>query len=56
VLVQGAAATSEQFLEKVWDENVDGFTNVLRVTVMNLCRKLGDPPLIATVAGIGHQL
>jgi len=56
LLAQGAVVTAEQLLEKVWDENVDPFTNVLRVTVMTLRRKLGDPPLIVTVPGLGYQL
>ncbi len=52
----GAVVTTNQLLERVWDENIDPFTNVLRVTVMTLRRKLGDPPLLTTVAGIGYQL
>lgn len=52
----GAAVTSEQLLERVWDENIDPMTNVLRVTVMTLRRKLGDPPVLVTVPGIGYQL
>ena len=56
MLAQGGVVTAEQLLEKVWDENVDPFTNVLRVTVMTLRRKLGDPPLIVTVPGLGYQL
>ena len=52
----GAVVTAEQLLEKEWDENVDPFTNVLRVTVMTLRRKLGDPVAIVTIPGVGYQL
>jgi DNA-binding response OmpR family regulator len=52
----GTAVTSEHLLEKVWDENTDPFTNVLRVTVMTLRRKLGQPPIVCTVPGVGYQI
>jgi DNA-binding response OmpR family regulator len=52
----GAVISSEQLLEKVWDEHIDPFTNVVRVTVMKLRRKLGDPPLVETVPGVGYRL
>ena len=32
------------------------FTNTIRVTVMNLRRKLGDPPVIETVVGSGYRI
>ena len=38
----GAVVSPETLLERVWDEHVDPFTNTVRVTVMNLRRKLGD--------------
>jgi DNA-binding response OmpR family regulator len=52
----GAVVSSEHLLEKVWDENIDPFSNVLRTTVMTLRRKLGEPAVIETVPGIGYQL
>ena len=52
----GAVVSSEHLLEKVWDENIDPFSNVLRTSVMTLRRKLGEPAVIDTVAGIGYQL
>ncbi|GAA1504831.1 response regulator transcription factor [Dactylosporangium maewongense] len=52
----GAVLSAEQLLERAWDEHIDPFTNVLRVTVMTLRRKLGDPPVIETVAGVGYQI
>jgi two-component system, OmpR family, response regulator VanR len=52
----GAVASSEELLARVWDENVDPFTNAVRVVVMTLRRKLGDPPLIETVTGAGYRI
>jgi DNA-binding response OmpR family regulator len=48
--------SAEHLLEKVWDENIDPFTNVVRVTMMTLRRKLGEPALIETVPGSGYRL
>jgi DNA-binding response OmpR family regulator len=52
---QGAVVSAEELLERAWDEHIDPFTNVIRVTMMKLRRKLGDPPVIETVAGVGYQ-
>ncbi|GAA4461072.1 response regulator transcription factor [Phytohabitans houttuyneae] len=52
----GAVVSTEQLLERAWDENIDPFTNVVRVTVMTLRRKLGSPPVVATVSGVGYQI
>jgi DNA-binding response OmpR family regulator len=52
----GAAVTSEELLERAWDENIDPFTNVLRVTVMTLRRKLGEPQVVHTVLGVGYRI
>jgi DNA-binding response OmpR family regulator len=53
---EGAVVSSEALLERVWDEHVDPFTNTVRVTVMNLRRKLGQPMVIETVIGTGYRL
>lgn len=52
----GALVSAEELLEKVWDEHADPFTNTVRVTVANLRRKLGDPPVIVTVVGSGYRI
>ena len=52
----GAIVSAEQLLEKAWDENIDPFTHVVRVTMMTLRRKLGDPPPIETVTGTGYRI
>jgi DNA-binding response OmpR family regulator len=52
----GIVVSAEELLEKAWDENADPFTNAVRVAVMTLRRKLGDPPVIETVPGAGYRL
>lgn len=53
---RGAVVSSEELLERVWDANTDPFTTIVRVTVMTLRKKLGDPPLIETVVGAGYRM
>lgn len=53
---QGTVVSAEGLLEKAWDENADPFTNVVRVTVMTLRKKLGSPQVIQTVPGAGYRL
>jgi DNA-binding response OmpR family regulator len=52
----GAVVSSEELLERVWDENVDPFTTIVRMTVMTLRRKLGEPSPIHTVVGAGYRV
>jgi two-component system copper resistance phosphate regulon response regulator CusR len=52
----GDVLSQEHLLEHVWDEMADPLTNVVRVTVSNLRKKLGEPPLITTVSGRGYRL
>lgn len=52
----GRVVSAERLLEKVWDEYADPFTNAVRVTMVTLRRKLGDPPLIGTVKKSGYRL
>ncbi|GAB7050833.1 response regulator transcription factor [Catenuloplanes indicus] len=53
---RGAVVSTEELLERVWDENTDPFTTTVRVTMNTLRRKLGDPPLIETVVGAGYRI
>lgn len=53
--VPGALST-EQLLEQVWDENVDPFTNTVKVTIARLRRKLGEPDVIRTTPGVGYRI
>jgi two-component system, OmpR family, response regulator VanR len=52
----GAVVGPDELLEKVWDEGVDPFTNTVRMTVMTLRRKLGNPPVVHTVRGAGYRV
>lgn len=52
----GSVVSSEDLLERVWDENADPFTTTVRVTVMTLRRKLGEPGVIDTVVGAGYRV
>ncbi|WP_199753147.1 response regulator transcription factor [Actinoplanes sp. ATCC 53533] len=52
----GNVVSAEHLLEHVWDENIDPFTNVVRVTVMKLRRKLGEPQVVQTVPGVGYRV
>ncbi len=52
----GEVLSQERLLEHVWDEMADPFTNTVRVTVSNLRKKLGDPPVLDTVPGRGYVL
>lgn len=52
----GIVMSQEHLLEHVWDEMTDPLTNVVRVTVSNLRKKLGEPQLITTVPGRGYRL
>ena len=52
----GAPVSAEELLEHVWDANADPFSNTVAVTLARLRRKLGDPPLIETVVGVGYRL
>jgi DNA-binding response OmpR family regulator len=52
----GAVVSAEELLERGWDDQIDPFTNVIRMTMMKLRRKLGNPPVIETVIGEGYRI
>lgn len=52
----GGLVSAEELLEKAWDAYADPFTNAVRITMSNLRAKLGRPPVIETVAGVGYRL
>lgn len=52
----GAAVSAEHLLEKAWDEHVDPFTAAVRLTILKLRRKLGGPPVVETVTGVGYRI
>jgi DNA-binding response OmpR family regulator len=53
---RGAVVSSEQLLERAWDEAADPFSSVVKVTISRLRRKLGEPPIIETVPGAGYRI
>jgi DNA-binding response OmpR family regulator len=52
----GAAVSAEQLLEKAWDEHADPFTHAVRMTILKLRRKLGNPPIVLTEPGVGYRI
>jgi DNA-binding response OmpR family regulator len=53
---EGSAVSAETLLEKAWDENADPFTHAVRMTILKLRRKLGDPPIVLTEPGVGYRI
>ncbi|WP_155371555.1 response regulator transcription factor [Catellatospora vulcania] len=53
---EGAVVSAETLLEKVWDEHMDPFTTIVRVTISGLRRKLGEPQPIETVTAVGYRI
>jgi DNA-binding response OmpR family regulator len=53
---QGRTISAEELLDRVWDENADPFTHAVKITVSRLRAKLGEPPLIETVAKSGYRI
>jgi DNA-binding response OmpR family regulator len=51
----GTVVSAEELLEKAWDEHADPFTNAVRVAVMTLRRKLGEPAVVHTVPRVGYR-
>jgi DNA-binding response OmpR family regulator len=53
---QGAVVSTEEILERAWDDATDPFTNAVRMTISRLRAKLGEPPVIKTVTPIGYRI
>ncbi|MFC7242071.1 response regulator transcription factor [Catellatospora aurea] len=51
-----AFLSTEELLERVWDEHADPFTNTVTVTIGRLRRKLGSPPVVTTTPGVGYRI
>ncbi|MCX4233615.1 response regulator transcription factor [Streptomyces sp. NPDC020707] len=52
----GAPLRPADLLDRVWDCATDPESTTVKVTVHQLRRKLGPPPLIETVPGFGYRL
>jgi DNA-binding response OmpR family regulator len=53
---EGAVVSTEEILERAWDDATDPFTNAVRMTMSRLRAKLGDPPIIQTVTPVGYRI
>jgi DNA-binding response OmpR family regulator len=57
MIAGGATVSADRLLNAVWDDSrTEPFLNTVRVTVMRLRRKLGQPDPIETVIGCGYRL
>jgi two-component system, OmpR family, response regulator VanR len=56
VAAEGGVVSSEELLERAWDQNANPFTNAVRITVSALRKRLGEPRLLATVPGVGYRI
>jgi DNA-binding response OmpR family regulator len=52
----GEIVSAEDLLEQAWDEHADPFTNAVRVAMMTLRKKLGQPQAIETVPRAGYRM
>src|SRR5690348_4445859 len=52
----GGVVSAEELLARAWHENADPFTNAVRITVSRLRKRLGEPPIVATVARAGYRI
>jgi DNA-binding response OmpR family regulator len=53
---EGRVVSAEELLERVWDETADPFTGAVKITISRLRTRLGDPPVIETVAKAGYRI
>ncbi len=56
VEAEGGLVSAEELLERAWDANANSFTNAVRITISALRKRLGEPWLIATEAGVGYRI
>jgi DNA-binding response OmpR family regulator len=56
ICADGATLSAEELLQRAWDEAADPFSNVVKVTISRLRRKLGEPQMIETVPGAGYRI
>jgi two-component system response regulator VanR len=52
----GRVVALDELRERVWDEGLDPLSNTVRMTVMTLRRKLGEPAVIETIRGAGYRV
>ncbi|QWS34969.1 winged helix-turn-helix domain-containing protein [Curtobacterium aetherium] len=52
----GGVVTRSDLIERCWDEHHDPASNVVDVVIAQLRKRLGSPPPIHTVRGVGYRL
>ena len=52
----GVVVSAEELFERCWDDRADLFSRSITVHLSTLRRKLGDPPIIRTVRGVGYAV
>jgi DNA-binding response OmpR family regulator len=52
----GKIVSTEELLERVWDEAANPFTNTVKTTIGRLRAKLGEPPIIQTIREGGYRI
>jgi two-component system, OmpR family, response regulator VanR len=53
---EGGIVSQEELLVRAWDEHANPFSNAMRMVVMALRRKVGEPAVIETVRGFGYRI
>jgi DNA-binding response OmpR family regulator len=52
----GAPVSASELLRRAWDQYASPHSNVVKVTMLRLRKKLGDPPAIETVPHLGYRI
>jgi DNA-binding response OmpR family regulator len=52
----GAPVSAADLLRRAWDQYASVHSNVVKVTILRLRRKLGEPPAIETVPHVGYRI
>jgi DNA-binding response OmpR family regulator len=56
LVADGAPVSAEDLRRRAWDRYASPHSNVVKVTMLRLRRKLGDPPAIETVPHFGYRI
>jgi len=56
IAADGRVVSSEELLDRVWDDSSDPISTAVKVTISRLRRKLGGPPVIETVGTLGYRI
>jgi DNA-binding response OmpR family regulator len=52
----GRVVSTEELLDRVWDDATDPFTTTVKTTIGRLRAKLGQPPAVHTVRESGYRI